>query len=51
MQLPSRLELISVPLTKGMGIVGDITKAAWSKIKKSATRGLRDAAESVMAVH
>ncbi|MBR9160352.1 phage tail tape measure protein, partial [Staphylococcus aureus] len=24
-------------LTKGMGIAGDITKAAWSKIKKSAT--------------
>ncbi|WP_262377667.1 hypothetical protein, partial [Staphylococcus aureus] len=23
-------------LTKGMGIAGDITKAAWSKIKKSA---------------
>lgn len=30
-------------LTKGMGIAGDITKAAWSKIKKSAIKWLEDA--------
>ncbi|HBC4021302.1 TPA: phage tail tape measure protein [Staphylococcus aureus] len=30
-------------LTKGMGIADDITKAAWSKIKKSAIKWLEDA--------
>lgn len=30
-------------LTKSMGIAGDITKAAWSKIKKSAIKWLEDA--------
>lgn len=30
-------------LTKGMGIAGDITKAAWSEIKKSAIKWLEDA--------
>ncbi|HGZ7445963.1 TPA: phage tail tape measure protein [Staphylococcus aureus] len=30
-------------LTKRMGIAGDITKAAWSKIKKSAIKWLEDA--------
>lgn len=34
-------------LTKGMGIAGDITKAAWSKIKKSATDWIKENLEAM----
>lgn len=34
-------------LTKGMGIVGDITRSAWSKIKVSATNWLKDNLEAM----
>ncbi|MBZ6424710.1 MAG: phage tail tape measure protein, partial [Staphylococcus aureus] len=34
-------------LTKGMGISGDITKAAWSKIKKSATDWIKENLEAM----
>ncbi|EZY77581.1 phage tail tape measure protein [Staphylococcus aureus] len=34
-------------LTKGMGIAGDITRAAWSKIKKSATNWIKENLEAM----
>ncbi|HBC4727037.1 TPA: phage tail tape measure protein [Staphylococcus aureus] len=34
-------------LTKGMGIAGDITKAAWNKIKKSATNWIKENLEAM----